>query len=269
MVQPDDIIPDPYNPKDWDRYAYVRNSPINHNDPSGHAGCDEDGNCYDSQGWHRAANAPKLSLEDTWKKTIQGKFGITMANGDKSWDADNLQLMFESLSFINNNILNGHVISMVGGATFTLSEHVGNDGLYNGATHHLKTEPTGIDFYTIGTQALRQQNIFHEFGHLLDNVPGSWDAFTNAVASQGHPSWVSSDNKINLLALKSRFINDDPNYLNVEARQTFSNYGPSEQWADAFANYAAGNVDFSDPGGPGPQMYNFVYNALLPYTGMP
>jgi hypothetical protein len=36
-LQPDSIIPDPYNPLDFDRYSYVRNNPINFNDPSGHA----------------------------------------------------------------------------------------------------------------------------------------------------------------------------------------------------------------------------------------
>jgi hypothetical protein len=71
-----------------------------------------------------------------------------------------------------------------------------------------------------------------------------------------------------LTALISGTITNDPNYANgVEARQTFSNFGPSEQWADAFANTVAGNIDLDDPGGPGPQMLNFVYNALLPYTG--
>ncbi len=30
------IIPDPYNPQDFDRYSYVRNDPVNRNDPSGH-----------------------------------------------------------------------------------------------------------------------------------------------------------------------------------------------------------------------------------------
>jgi RHS repeat-associated protein len=34
--QPDSIIPDLYNPLDWNRYSYVRNNPINHNDPTGH-----------------------------------------------------------------------------------------------------------------------------------------------------------------------------------------------------------------------------------------
>ncbi|MFZ3080680.1 MAG: RHS repeat-associated core domain-containing protein [Bellilinea sp.] len=34
--QPDSLIPDPYNPLDWDRYAYSRNNPIRYNDPTGH-----------------------------------------------------------------------------------------------------------------------------------------------------------------------------------------------------------------------------------------
>jgi RHS repeat-associated protein len=35
-AQPDDIIPEPGNPADWDRYSYVRNNPVNNTDPSGH-----------------------------------------------------------------------------------------------------------------------------------------------------------------------------------------------------------------------------------------
>ena len=35
-IQPDNIIPDPGNPTDLDRYVYVRNNPTNYIDPSGH-----------------------------------------------------------------------------------------------------------------------------------------------------------------------------------------------------------------------------------------
>ncbi len=38
-IQPDPIVPDPHIPADWNRYAYVRNNPINYTDPSGMVPC--------------------------------------------------------------------------------------------------------------------------------------------------------------------------------------------------------------------------------------
>ena len=37
FTQPDTILADPYNPMDWNRYAYVNYNPINYVDPSGHS----------------------------------------------------------------------------------------------------------------------------------------------------------------------------------------------------------------------------------------
>ena len=36
FLQPDTIVPDPYNPQDLNRFSYVRNNPIRYNDPTGH-----------------------------------------------------------------------------------------------------------------------------------------------------------------------------------------------------------------------------------------
>jgi GH24 family phage-related lysozyme (muramidase) len=49
FISPDTIIPNAANPQSWNRYAYVLNSPIRYNDPSGHKACDEqdeNGRCY-------------------------------------------------------------------------------------------------------------------------------------------------------------------------------------------------------------------------------
>ncbi len=37
FVSPDVLVPDPYNPQSLNRYAYVRNNPLNFVDPSGHS----------------------------------------------------------------------------------------------------------------------------------------------------------------------------------------------------------------------------------------
>jgi RHS repeat-associated protein len=45
FIQADTVIANANDPTSYDRYAYVDNNPVNHNDPTGHF-CDEFGNCY-------------------------------------------------------------------------------------------------------------------------------------------------------------------------------------------------------------------------------
>lgn len=39
FISADTIVPDPMNPQSFNRYSYVRNSPINFSDPTGHSEC--------------------------------------------------------------------------------------------------------------------------------------------------------------------------------------------------------------------------------------
>ena len=41
MLSPDSIVPDPYNPLDWNRYSYARYNPIRYTDPTGHMVADD------------------------------------------------------------------------------------------------------------------------------------------------------------------------------------------------------------------------------------
>jgi RHS repeat-associated protein len=266
FAQADTIIPG--GVQGLDRFAAMRNNPVKYIDPSGHDVCDEDGNCYNKKGWYRSTKAPRLNTVDKLSMMIWGKFGVTMSDeGQKNWSITSLRSVYASLGKINCAV-NKTLKYLIGGTSFWLQKQDSSTGQYHGETH---LDGSGIDFFTIGDVALRQMNVFHEVGHLLDNIPGMKDVFTNAVKNENTPSWVSTDKQINLDALKGERILNDPNYTNPgpKARQTFSGFGESEQWADAFANYVAGNIDLSKPDGPGTAMYNFVSGALAPYIGVP
>ena len=260
FLQPDTVIPDLSNPQGWNRFSYTLNNPIRYNDPSGHkTTCEVDENCKQS------IRLSHFTEEGYWRALIKDDFGIKMSDrGYKPWTLQNLMLMHSSLQNINK-ALKGNLRSMIGGTTFKMQKQIAcakGGCQYHGATH---LDGSGIDFYTIGSQSIRQMNIYHEVGHLLDNVPGLKDVFTNEMESLDNPSFIDGPKGgIVAEALKNETIYNDPNYPSVQARQTYSNGGPSEQWADAFANYVAGNIDLASI--EGYDMNSFVKEALASYV---
>ena len=259
FIQPDTIIPNPANPQSWNRYSYVQNNPIRFNDPTGHRCAPED----ECSGPRYTQSARVYNAK--WR--IKDKFGVTMSDdGDKNWDIHNLNLMESSLKNIDAT-LNGNLKSLAQNWTFRLMNQNPADGAYHGVTHIDGSRI--IDFYTLNTQAIRQMNIYHEVGHLIDNTTGMEDYFTNAIRNR---VWKDSAGQylfggyeagtINAYAtLKSPYSVYDPNYGSAEAIQHASS-DPSEQWADMFANYVAGNI-YTDNNAPGQIMQITVVQLLL------
>ena len=125
-----------------------------------------------------------------------------------------------------------------------------------------------IDFYTISNDIMRQMNIYYEVGHLIDNVPGMENIFTRGMAGR---VWEDVDGTYLFGGENAGSINTgltlinpdrvyDPNYVTAEAIQ-HAGGDPSEQWADMFANYVAGNIDTSES--PGQTMHAVVETLLF------
>ncbi|MDD2922207.1 MAG: hypothetical protein PHQ36_07965, partial [Anaerolineales bacterium] len=68
FTQPDSIVPDPYNPQDYDRYSYVRNNPLKYTDPTGHQTYCGSGDCGSGGISHHHS---KCDL-DCWRDQRQG-----------------------------------------------------------------------------------------------------------------------------------------------------------------------------------------------------
>jgi len=250
-----------------DRYAYVKNSPMRYIDPTGHTsvcvGANVDPECNGgSDKWTPPSGAM------FWQVNAKLRFGIILSNEDKDWDEANAKLAYDSLVNINES-LNGKLKSIVGGATFKLAEYVATkDNCPNGGcTYSGWTAGTTVTFYTMGNAAIRQMNIYHEFGHLIDSLPGKmYDVFTEALKNEGSPNYIGSNGYLNPSALNSDYITNDPNYASVQALQASKNT-PAEQWADIFANYIAGNIKLNTS--QGRDMNDFVIDVLAPYIGTP
>jgi hypothetical protein len=152
--------------------------------------------------------------------------------------------------------LNGHLFDLIGGTTFWLTENT--KAIYHGDTYS-----TGIEFEVRSGYVSPYANIYHEIGHLIDAVPRTADVFSGQLPANA--DWISKESRrVDTIYLRDPLIYDSVWTSGVSAVQDVSvpeNFlKTSEQWADTFSNYVAGNIR------QGSNMYNFVSGAINTYT---
>ncbi len=259
FAQADSIVPP--GVQGWDRYTAMNNNPVRYTDPSGHVVCEVGEPCGPG-----ATYVPETSYEQAAKyikeKIIKERFGVTLSDYifgtitvGKVWDAHNILLVYARLGHLDV-LFRGKLKSIIeraGGAIFDMDEYVATreNCPQGGCTYSGLTNGTHITFFTTGSRAINTMNFYHEFGHMINSLSGNDNIFSDQLDALDNPSFISN-NYVNTNALLGLFA--EP----IQA----SNSTVTEQWGDVFANYAAGNINLSNPNGPGAEMYGFIAPAL-------
>jgi len=233
-----------------DRYQYASNNPIRYNDPTGHVVCEVGEPCGTGASYVKETSYEQMAKN--LNKSAQKRYGVTLSDdGEKDWDAANALQVYSGLYQIDN-LLDGSLKSLIGSATFELSEHH-PDAEHPNSTYHGLTNGTHVTFFTTGSQVIEKMNLFHEFGHVLNSLPGRDNVFSvrlERLNGTANPSFIGADNYVNRDAL----INGAQKFVQASSNAV------TEQWADVFANYIAGNINLNSP--EGQDMYSFITNTL-------
>jgi hypothetical protein len=198
--------------------------------------------------------------EGDWIRLLAVQYHIRLdsVGGAKAWSKANAQVVYEAIQNIDLAV-GGQLADKLKGANvvFRMEEQPpvpGRSHSYSGWTHG-----TRIDFYTEGNDLLRRQNVYHEVGHMLDNV-SNLAQFAGDLGGS-NPSWIEG-NAFAPDVLKSSSVYD-PNWRTADAVQ-HPNPTPAEVWgelwADSFANYLAGNINVRSVAGL--EMYRWMRDEL-------
>jgi hypothetical protein len=274
FAQADTIIPGS-DAISFDRYSYVRNNPINFGDPSGHFACGDGFNDQRCGGEYD----PFLEYSKAdYNKLILSKFGVTMSDSYETWNFKNTVSMYIAME-VMNNALNGNLklVARGWGMRFRQTPYRGI------VTSPYEGETAGafIDFYA-DTQGIPYQNIYHEFGHLVNdgavgigmNIVGSllsarvYDAYGRFVLGNNGTAYERTDSGYTKAYLwdPNRNASDiralqHPTATNAQGQRTEPD-NANEEWPDIWANYVAKNIDMASP--QGRARSNWISSILAP-----
>lgn len=264
FMSADSIIPDLYNPQSWDRYSYVRNNPVNFNDPTGYKACSSDGNSFDSCTDPLAAPINWSGIEKIWGIKFAGQdsngistwteqrkiwalgavvdTGRRQAEGTKLAASTAFRMTYAAsnpLIFLFGTSLAGHYLSTICGG-------IGSGGCTSNDVVH---KTLIINFwdttnqYSNGTIFMR--NVVHELGHAFNSV------FSNNPATE----YSKKDLGRNLGGFAGGLDEWQFAYTNADSY--------SEIFADSFVGWTY-NTWGNDLQGYGARRQSFM-NTTVPY----
>ncbi|GAP18551.1 protein containing RHS repeat-associated core domain [Levilinea saccharolytica] len=254
FTQADTLIPELYNPLDVDRYAYGRGNPLKYTDPTGHmVACEYGDECE-----HLAPSTKTVLTANYYVEYLKAQ-GITLSGEIFVEDARTFFTAFQKI----NGALHWKFAEFVGPVTINFKYIT--TGKYGGEWQGNKT----INFWGTNAGQLPEINIFHEFGHLIEQdvlrgKPGAelesnsfYDSYGNFVMGLRNGSY---DRQTCWGYNSGCNVNNPWNFeQHPRSWEPDGNTG-GEEFADMFLNYVAGSIDMMS--GPGLTRFNFMTKWL-------
>ena len=232
FVSPDSIVPEPGEPQSFNRYAYVRNSPMNLTDPSGHC-AQEDNDCWE---W-----LDRIWQQWGWRFDLNG-ITWTVEELLKIWNAGTA--IEHWLSMNGGGDARGRVRALLGGTLFSNVESSPAAKVFPELYehHHVLGQVVYLmDWFSIGS-------VLHELGHVIDNQlsPSGWPGA--AVFGGGPGDQLAFSLGANPYFCGLRFRCDWLSIVtgaNAELNPTQygRNHGPSEDFAETFRLSVLGDLE--------------------------
>ncbi len=243
----DTVVPNPVNPQNLNRYAYVSNNPISFIDPSGHCGADTV-----STSWHvinpytgqletfsatvpdEAAYKQCVSLRDD----LENKYGWEVKG---KWFLADVQTLMDAGQAIEKWFAAGGasnprkmVKNVFGGTMFQYAARLSSFRLTN--KHHVYGQKV------VMKEHFSLEILIHELGHVLDNVMsgktrlggsafwggGLSDNFADDIGATGHRDCISN-------ARCDGTYSAPPWHDRSSKAGDYYKYGSSEDFAQSFA----------------------------------
>ncbi|NOH04083.1 MAG: hypothetical protein HND47_19995 [Chloroflexi bacterium] len=156
MTQPDSIVPDPYNPLDWNRYSYARYNPLRYTDPSGHVPCTDDGYCGYLSDVAYQKHIYSNAIKDVYDWNLEG-----------NWTLEELQTIYQT-----GRDIEAYVDGLTGGkGQEWMNAYLGGTTITHWSSKGAMALPdwlVGTNTIYLGRQNFDSQIFAHELGHIWD-----------------------------------------------------------------------------------------------------